>query len=208
MGHARSVFAQRSPVTISVLGDSTGNDAGEWVDLWARHLGGSHIVVLHQWDSVRGAWTPQPITYGNAGPRLTIWNGSQPGANARYPVDKLSRLQPERPDLVIYSFAHNDTAETVVGGLVSTIDAVDKRWTSSILRVVILQNPGLHQHGRIQGSTLAALTRWADDSHQPTIDVTSAFRNSRDLPALMQNDAHPNAAGSQLWEATVAAALS
>lgn len=207
MAPARSVFAQRSPVTISVLGDSTGNDIGEWVDLWARHLAGSHVVVLHQWDSVSEAWKPQPITYGNTGPRLTIWNGSQPGAAASYPAYRLGRMQPERPDLVLYSFAHNDTAATVVDGLVATIDAVDRRWGSEIRSVVILQNPGLNAHGPVQDSTLAALKRWADDSHQPTIDVTSEFRKSRDLSAL-QDDAHPNAAGSQLWEETVAKALS
>jgi len=50
---------------------------------------------------------------------------------------------------------------------------------------------------------------WAKRSGRPTIDVTSAFRAGPvGLPALLMDDLHPNAAGSRVWAAAVADAMS
>lgn len=45
----RAAIASDKPMTISVLGDSTGNDAGEWVDLWSQHLAEDATVTLRTW---------------------------------------------------------------------------------------------------------------------------------------------------------------
>jgi lysophospholipase L1-like esterase len=206
---ARAVLSRTTPAVVSVLGDSTGNDPGEWVDLWAADLGATRRVTLHQWDTGTKDWKPAVVRYGTAGQQLTIWNGSQNRAQAADPIMRLARFQPERPDLVLYSFGHNNNADTIVDGLQATIDADDEHWNARLVRVVILQNPSRQRPGEGQQRTLRAVDAWATRTGQPTIDVTAAFRaSSTDLPALLMDDLHPNAAGSRVWAGAVADALS
>lgn len=208
LGRVRDALAGDGPVVVSVLGDSTGNDPGEWVDLWAADLGRMHTVTLHMWNSALEAWKQEPIVYGKSGTSVVIWNGSQPGARATYPLDKMDRILPERPDFVLYSFGHNGPTAEIPDDLTQAKTAVDARWPSPPLSVLILQNPGLHKHGAVMDKNLDAVTAWAKDADVPTIDVASAFRQAPDLAAIMRDDAHPNDAGSALWAKTVAAALS
>jgi len=207
LARAKSVLAKKSPVVISVLGDSTGDEEGEWVDLWANKLGDSRQVTVHRWDPDTNDWLQGPATYGTHGPRVTIWNGSQPGAKASSPATELKAMTPGKADMVIYSFGHDDTAGTITKGLTATADAVAKRW-AGIPTVVIRQNPESNQHRAAQDRTLAAVSRWAKQSRTPTIDVTKAFhQSSEDVASLTKDDGNPNAIGSQLWADAVAAAL-
>jgi len=203
----KALIATGAPLVVSVLGDSTGNDSGEWVDLWAKGLGSSRQVTLHQWDSKTEDWNPEPISYGSNGPELAIWNGSQPGARATYPLDKFDRIQPVKPDVVIYSFGHNGTEDTIVGELGQTMARGTTQWAVQIPSVVILQNPGQNEHAPIQDATLVALTTWAGQAGEPLIDVASAFRAAPDFEYLMKDDAHPNWHGAEVWAGVVSAAL-
>ena len=56
-------------------------------------------VGLFENDSL-GGWKPHVRAYGQAGPAVTIWNGSKSGAQAAYARTRLEAMQPERPDLV------------------------------------------------------------------------------------------------------------
>lgn len=207
-GEARAVLGRAAPITVSVLGDSTGNEDGEWVDLWARRLGQSRTVVLHQWDDGRGGWLPTVRVYGSGGPQVTIWNGSKSGAQAGYALDRLGLIQPVRPDLVVYSFGHNHWPGNVVGPLRSLTSAVDRRWPVPPAALVVLQNPELGERAPTHARVEDEVSRWAGEAGLPTVDVFAAFRSRPDEARLLKDFHHPSAAGSAVWAQVVEEALS
>jgi lysophospholipase L1-like esterase len=197
----------RGPVVVSVLGDSTGNEDGEWVDLWARGLGATHRVDLHQWDDTRGGWQPRVRAYGQGGPAVTIWNGSKSRAQAAYARTRLDAMQPERPDLVLYSFGHNHSPGRAVGPVRSLVSAVDDRWPGSPSAVLVLPNPQLGATAGKQARVKAELTRWAAKDGLPKIDVYAAFEANADEATLFKDFRHPSPAGSAVWADVVSQAL-
>jgi lysophospholipase L1-like esterase len=203
---AKAIVRSDRDITIQVLGDSTGNDPSEWVDLWAKHLGDTRRVTLHMWATKTQDWDPDTITYGSSGPRVTIWNGSFPGARASYPLDRLGTITPKKPDLIVYSYGHNATADTIVGEMAHTIDAVNNRWPGTP-RVAILQNPATGSRKTIEDATRAALKGWAKEAGLSLVDVESAFKDQADLTGLMKDEVHPNGEGEKLWAAEVARVL-
>ncbi len=104
----RALFGQARPLTVSVLGDSTSDDDDEWVAMWAQELADTHTVTLHMWDAAESGYD-LPVTYGDAGPEVEIWNFSVPGALPDDPARRLEAAQPEQPDLVVYNFGHTST---------------------------------------------------------------------------------------------------
>lgn len=204
----RRIVETSDPLTISVLGDSTGNDPNEWVAVWAEHLGETHRVTMHRWAGEQGRYKKsRTLTYGTEGSRVAIWNMSEPGATASYPADKLAAGQPEEPDVVILSFGHNNDKTNVGSQLGQVRRSLAKRWDKDQPIVVVLQNPGVNKHGAVQRKTLAAVARWAKKHRVPTIDVASAFENAENQSSLMNDDIHPNAKGSRLWANVVKDAL-
>ena len=185
---------------IAVLGDSTGNDPGEWVDLWAKHLGESRRVVEHTWSWSEQRWNDQPIRYGKGSDVVTIWNGSFPGATPKYAIDRLAVMLPAHPDLLVLNYGHNGFPQETTAGLATLKAAADApTW-------VVLQNPGLTDHAAAQEKNLRVIGRWAEKTGTQTIDVTSAFRQAGPQK-LMRDHAHPNDAGSRVWESVVEKAL-
>ncbi len=207
MAKVRAVMSGPGPVVVSVLGDSTGNEVGEWVDLWARSLGATRQVVLHQWDDTNGGWLPRPRVYGRHGPSVTIWNGSRSGAQAGYAQARLAQLQPARPDLVLYSFGHNHSPGKIVAPMRALLSAVDSRWPGTPASAVILQNPQLGATAAVQAQVVAELAGWAARAGLPTIDVYGAFGAHADEEGLFKDYRHPSAAGSAVWAAVVAEAI-
>ena len=205
---ARRVLGESQPVVVSVLGDSTGNEDGEWVDLWAKGLGATRHVVLHQWDDAHGGWLARTRVYGRHGPTVTVWNGSKSGAQTWYALARLPVIQPERPDLVLYSFGHNHSPGKVVDPMRALVSAVDSRWSGTPVAVVVLQNPQLGataaRHARVE----AELARWAARAGLPTVDVYAAFEAHADEQSLFKDFRHPSPAGSAVWAVVVEKALS
>ena len=187
--------------TVSIIGDSTGNDSDEWVALWAAELGLSRRVVLHQW--LDGRFRVPAQSFGKNGSNLTMWNASKPGGAAAWAADQLDIVQPERPSLVIFNVGHNNTSANVAGQLSEMKARVSARW-GSVPQVVILQNPSTGALKDKQAETLLAVARWAASKEVPTIDVTAAFIQPE---RLLRDDVHPNPEGSRIWAAVVARAL-
>jgi lysophospholipase L1-like esterase len=206
LAQAKAIIRSDRDITVQVLGDSTGNDPSEWVDLWAKHLGDSRRVTLHMWATKTQDWDPDTITYGSSGPRVTIWNGSFPGARATYPLDRLGTITPKKPDLIVYNYGHNATADTIVGEMAYTIDAVNNRWPGTP-RVAIMQNPGTGSRKAVEDPTRAAVRGWAKGIGLSLVDVEAVFKDQAELAPFMKDDVHPNLAGEKLWANEIARVL-
>jgi hypothetical protein len=192
---------------VNVLGDSTGNERGEWVDLWARHLGETATVEFHQWGEDTEAYPAEPYTYGDGARRVTIWNGSKHGSQGQYARDRIRAMQPVAPDLIIYNYGHNKSTDGVVADIEALNQSAQARWRANVPFVVMLQNPA---QGTREGSSAAAveaIRAWAKPRGVAVIDVPTAFAANGGASVLLADEVHPNASGSKVWADAVAKAL-
>lgn len=196
-------------VVISVLGDSTGNSTGEWVDLWAQDIAESATVTMYLWDQTAEQYRPDPITYGSGAKQVTIWNGSMPGATADYPTDKMSTILPESPSTVILSYGHNGAPETVAPAFQETAEALAGAAPDADVLVVMQNAAGEPRRARTDQNQML-LRNWATNAGLPIIDVRAAFDTQPNLEGLLLDDGtgvHPNDAGSRVWAEALQAAL-
>lgn len=188
-----------------VIGDSTGDQDGEWVALTARHLGDGYDrpVVLRHWDLRDGRYR-NPVRIPGSGRVLAVDNFSASGKDPRYSARHLDAAAAERPDLVLISHGHN-TGEVRVQ-LEELFDALMDRWTQPPAVAVILQNPRTDapQQGMAAAADVRAFA--ADHPGVGVIDVRREFA-ARGVDGLLADGLHPTAAGSRLWAETVWAAL-
>ncbi|WP_193613170.1 SGNH/GDSL hydrolase family protein [Nocardioides lijunqiniae] len=208
LSKARAVVASKKPATISVLGDSTGNDTYEWVYQWAKHLARTRAVAYRAWNDVALKWEPVE-QMSTTGPKLTIWNMSAPGRAADYPADKIRKAQPEKPDLIIYNYGHNNSDEDIDLALYTTNEAVKQQWGGPITSTLMLQNPSTTDQADRQEGTVYALrsgvAAWLGFS---IIDVHSAFvKAGVPVGQLLIDKTHPNPRGGELWTKVVVRAL-
>lgn len=196
----RAVFGDAGSVL--VVGDSTGNDPGEWVDLWAQDLG--RQVTLRQWQAGAEQFAEAPLVYGS-GPALEIWNLSYPGVRADY----AQRLQevPKAPGVVILSIGHDRSPQALRRAVRTTSEAIDDRW-GEVPTAWVLQNPSTGETEQQQEDAVTFLRSLAITERVPVIDVHRAFRKAGSLDSLLLDASSPNDRGSRLWADTVDAAVS
>ena len=206
-GDLRAIVSSRGALTISVLGDSTGDEPGEWVDLWARDLSKHGTVTLHFWDGATDGWKAHPTVYPGPDRPITVSNGSRSGASYAYPLEYLDRIQPSKPSFTVLNFGHNLAPERADKGAAELLAAADAKWSARVPAAIVLQNPSLGMWEEHTAGSVAALRDWAPRAGYPAIDVNAAFRTRGDLPGLLTDDVHPNSAGQRLWADTVGAAL-
>ena len=202
---ARMALQSPEPITISVLGDSTSNTRQEWVHLWAQALAGDRPVSISHWNESTEEGFVEPDVLSTSGDRspVTIWSGSQGGASAAYPVQRLDVMVPEPPDLVLLNFGHNQTAETVQAQFQELLGAV-RGSSEEVPVVVVLQQP---QAGDANAEVRQLIREWAEAEGLAVVDVAAAFLAQDDFEDLLEDPVHPNQEGSQLWAGTVELAL-
>lgn len=202
----RALVSGKDALTISVLGDSTGNSTGEWLDLWAKDLTAYGTVTIHMWDEKAHAWLPTPTVYQGGERAITIWNGSQPGSTYVYALERLAVMQPEKPSFMIHNYGHNKATQRTDAGAMDLMAAVDAKWGKTPA-VVILQNPSRNSRQLTSAYSVEVLRGWAPRAGYPVVDVYSAFRDAGALDTLLVDDVHPNPAGSRIWADTIKAVL-
>lgn len=108
---ARAALASRDAVTVAVLGDSVGNDPGEWVSMWAGNLATDRYVFVHHFDWRAERYDPDVEVFPPSGvPRaepIVVWNFGWPGGTPQRALEHLEVGVPERPDVAVVSFGHN-----------------------------------------------------------------------------------------------------
>ncbi|WP_153392874.1 SGNH/GDSL hydrolase family protein [Ornithinicoccus halotolerans] len=202
---AQQILTADAPVTLVVLGDSTSNTRDEWVHLWAEELAEQRPVDISHWDetSQAGYVEPDVLSESGDGSALTIWSGSQSGSGPTYPLAALETVVPEQPDLVIYSYGHNITAEQVPEDFGQLHEGITGLY-GEVPTLAVLQNPQL---GDANADVREAVADWAESNGVGTINVAEAFLAEGNLDTLMSDAVHPDADGQQLWAATVSSAL-
>ena len=200
----RALIASGEPVTISVLGDSTGDAEDEWVSLWADHLAVAHTVRYFLWNDTTQSYPTEPRVKGN-GPMLTIWNGSRAGSTPKYAADRYGVIQPQKPGIIIYNYGHNNKDAGAVDELKALSAKVAARYGTTP-SVITLQNPAQGTRTAQTENSVNVLRAYAAGSGLPVIDVYTAMT---DLPPrdILKDEVHPNPQGSQVWADTVIATL-
>jgi lysophospholipase L1-like esterase len=184
------------PLTVSVLGDSTGNDDGEWVRLWAQHLAADATVTVHTWKEGAAKWPA--VTYGTGARTVTIWNGSMPGSNGLYARQSFAALQPQRPDLVIFNYGHNTSTSGTRADVETLQRMAQTRWKAAVPFAVTLQNASRGQYRAVSAQSVKDLRAWTSEQKIPVVDIESVIP-AQNLDALLLDDVHPNQQGSKLW---------
>ncbi|MCP2032728.1 lysophospholipase L1-like esterase [Okibacterium sp. HSC-33S16] len=199
---------------VQVIGDSTGNEPGEWVDVAFRALAVEldRPLVQHPWDVLSTSYL-SPIRSNDDAPNalLEVWNGSASGKTAAYSLANFGALVPVQPDLVILNHGLNNVlAPAQVGDeFTALIAELERSWPSQIGYAALLENPRLDQYAAAHEDVIAHVSEWLTEHPEVrSIDVRSAYLDSPDLPLLLLPDLlHPTPAGSALTAATVLDAI-
>lgn len=212
---AREVLQGEDPVVVLALGDSTGNDLGEWTYRWARSLAETRPTSISPWNEwtedgyveAEALSTAEGLGLEDGADRgaVLVLSGHQSGAAAAYPASRIEALVPEQPDLVILNFGHNNSVDDVAEGLDETLAALRDQVGDDVPVVVTLQQPQFADQNADVREVVAA---WAEENDLPTIDVAARFQQEREDPGELLTDAlHPNDEGSALWAEVVGEVL-
>lgn len=199
---------------VQVIGDSTGNEPGEWVDLAFRSLADEldRPLVQHPWDVLSSAYL-EPISANVDGKNapLEVWNGSASGKTAAYSLANFDTLVPTEPDLVILNHGLNNVLQPAQVGeqFTALVAEIERHWPSRIGYAALLENPRLDQYATAHTEVIGHVSTWlAEHQMVRPIDVHAAYRDSADVTTLLLPDLlHPAPAGSALTAATVIGAL-
>lgn len=204
---ACQVLKGSEPLTIGVLGDSTGNDGNEWVALWAQRLGEDHQVSMLRWNEKSERWDRPALKYGTTGSEVKIWNFSVPGRKPEYASNHIDLAVPIQPDLILFNFGHNNVPGEVRAQYEELVTRVRARWPHRAPEVIIVQNPEVGDRARAQTAVRSEIRSFAASSGIPVIDVSARFDASGNVASLMSDGVHPNEKGYILWEQAVSSSL-
>jgi len=203
-------LSSSEPVTIVVVGDSTGYSDQQWVMTMAADLSTKYnrTTEISRWNRDTLAYDGKSPVGDGTGAPLTIWNGSAPGEAPVYSTANLSALIPDaEPSLIIVSHGHNTGPDPVldISRLASKITA---SFPDTPLAVTI-QNPALTTDSTVMGERSAAIRSWiGEHSDWVGIDVYAAYTTQPDIESLYLDERHPNEAGGRVWADAAEAALS
>jgi hypothetical protein len=210
-------------VSILNISDSTGNETTEWFYKLAQFLATkfpAYTVQFSFWDETGGVayQTATTIQTGTGAKTLRFWDAAKTGEIPGYVLGTrwAAAVTATAPDLVFVNHGHNMSDPTSVTWSEfvgrNTMFSLTEELTATFPRaglVLIAQNPS-KVAGRETWQAIKA-SAWEEaaslrgygfiDVHQSFIDY-GAWQT-----ALMADDTHPNATGSQIWADVVIAAF-
>jgi lysophospholipase L1-like esterase len=199
---------------VVVLGDSTGNEQGEWVDRAFRMLSEEldRPLVEHPWN-LQTARYADPITVnGEAdGAPIVVWNGSASGKTAAYSLENYDRLVPQQPDVLFLNHGLNNVRrpDRVGPEFSDILTRTEQTWAGTVGYAALLENPRFDDWAAAHDAVLDGVRAWLDE--RPfvlDIDVHDAYLAREDVATLLTVDLlHPSPAGSQVTAETVLAAI-
>lgn len=201
---------------IVVLGDSTGNETGEWVYLLATDLATQYpefTVDYRLWDEGTSAYSaPSTIQVGTGANTLTFFNSSIAGSNAnRFAADDFSQaIAGIDVDLLFVSYGHNgsDTPSKQIN-MMEALTGRSQRELPDVPVVIIGQNPV--DGDETMAPKVDAFRALASRQGFGFINIHAAFKQyaeNNPLGDLYADTVHPNSTGSELWKNVVLSAFS
>ncbi|MBM2614804.1 SGNH/GDSL hydrolase family protein [Actinoplanes sp. LDG1-06] len=196
--------------TITLLGDSTGNDKAEWfyqLAAWIAQRYPDYRTTYRLWDHNKQAYgAPVVLTEGNGWLTLSFYNGSVGGAKAGYALqgDRFDKLTAQGGDLYLVNYSHNEDKETAYPTYRRLTDKLAAQWPNPEI-VPVLQNPegtpGKTTTQRYAHTVrLRGIEALARENGWTTINAFGQFASDkRPLRTLVPDGVHPNAAGQALW---------
>ncbi|MEV4991196.1 GDSL-type esterase/lipase family protein [Pseudarthrobacter sp. LMD1-1-1.1] len=203
---------EQRDTSLLYVGDSTGNEAGEWIRLHASKLAADWPrwkVLYRLWDDTAQTYGAAETVQAGTGTRtLTIYNASVPGFSTYswQAARADAALYSLTPDLIVLSLMHNEQVGIAepqwFGQYVGLTESLTERLPGADL-VCVAQNP--ETANNYQQQRREVVREVASRKGYGFIDVTQAFL---DYGADLTVDGiHPGAVGSQLWADTVHAAF-
>ncbi|WP_445995976.1 SGNH/GDSL hydrolase family protein [Okibacterium fritillariae] len=202
------------PFVVTVLGDSTGDEPGEWVDVAMRQIATeqNRPLIVHPWDNQLVGYLPEVLhNAGAPGAPLIVWNGSARGKTPAYSLAHLAVMAPEKPDVVIVNHGLNNVRNPADVGpqLSALLGTINRQWPASVGYAAILENPRFDEWAAAHAQVIDTVTGWLRAN--PTvlaIDVHSAYEATGNAIGLLLPDhLHPSLEGSALTAATVLNAI-
>jgi hypothetical protein len=198
------------PVTVVVIGDSTGAQDFQWVNTLGRDLGKEFArpVDVATWSNETNSYGPTTRLSDGAGAALVIWNGSAGGKTPAYSQLNLAALIPEAAtvDQVIVSHGHNTGPNPVLD--ISRLTTDIERKIPRVPMLLTVQNPPQGGSADDYRERANSIREWARSKPNWLVsDVYASFTSQSDMALLYLDNRHPNTIGSQLWADTTAAAL-
>lgn len=207
-------------VSVLVIGDSTGDDAAEWVFLAFQELADrfpTHTFVVHPWDAEGSDdWgPPRRLWQGSGEHTVDIWNFSASGRNTSYGMgDRFPALLATQPDQIVISHGKNEGSPdrgSVRGQMMALTESLRADLPGAPITLV-LQPPNADDDEMMARNDI--YRELADNRGFGVVDVFGAFAASPDPNALLKADGiHPTTASdapapnaSQLWADTFLAA--
>jgi hypothetical protein len=198
------------PFVITVIGDSTGDQPGEWVDLAFRELAEDldRPLIQHPWDLLTASYLPEIRSNVDAASApLVVWNGSASGKTGQYSLAHFDALVPAQPDLVIFNHGLNNVPkpQTVAPQLTALVAEIERYWPESVGYAAILENPRFDDWSTEHGTVIDNVGSWlAENQAVRPIDVHAAYLAAPSPELLLLPDLlHPSPAGSAVTAATV-----
>lgn len=204
----RSLIESGDPARIVVLGDGTGADdaagTARWVSTWAGELARQRPVHLKTMGP-DGAYAGERRLGPSTGAPLEILNASDRPSRLSEITASADRLIPADADVVIVNVGHHESPTSLARDLAS----LRNEFPQGAMGLVMLQNPQRGNGASIQQARVQIVRQWADQAGFPTVDVYRTFLDHPlPLAQLLGADrVNPNTTGSELWSATVVAAL-
>ena len=219
----RAIRNNQRDIYLIVTGDSTGNEATEWVYLMAQWLATqcpTHTIKYRLFNDGTTSWDAYTTLQTGTGPALPftgtpftihIDNGSVSGTNTFYTqgARESAFWTGIDYDLAIVNYGHNlGTAMTEAIALPEWAVALShvRMMAPRAGLLVTLQNPrsssssNINTNGSAQSARMVAAWRKAVELiGAGVIDVYTAFRTHPDYASLMADETHPSALGSQVW---------
>lgn len=200
--------------TMTVIGDSTGNEPGEWVYLlaeeWSKRY--NRPVIIHNWSIDSNSFADATTVGSGANAAIEIWNSSASGKDGVYSLKHFDKIAVQRPDLVVISHGHNvASAQDAALQVHDLEDFVSAKWSANPPSLAVtLQNPRVDDEAARMDSIVARLRAgWGSTQPATLIDVYGAYKKHGDIASLVKeaDGFHPNEAGEQVYFETINAAL-
>jgi hypothetical protein len=201
----QSIEADSGDVTLLVIGDSTGNDATEWVRQFATWLGtahATHTVNHYAYNITNGSYDAATVVATGSGANaIEIYNACIAGTRPIYLTgdDFDAAIGDLSPDVIIWNHGQNVynalTDAHYRGEFFSAFEEV-RTAHPTVPTAIILQNPRRDDDNMVQ---VIASLREVAPHYGVVIDVYSEFIAQGKDGSLYVDNVHPSETGSTIY---------